>query len=112
MPSHTQTLPAAPRATTPRVYNKHKGAPADAVYIGRGSQWGNPYLIGSGLGRDGACDLFAKMVLADPEYVARVKRELKGRNLVCFCKPLRCHGDFLLLLANQDEGVGNGDMGR
>lgn len=28
----------------PRVWNKHhKNAPADAVYIGRGSPWGNPF---------------------------------------------------------------------
>lgn len=33
-----------------RVLNKHHaGIPADAVYIGRGSKWGNPFR----LGRDG-----------------------------------------------------------
>jgi hypothetical protein len=91
---------------TPRVYNKHKGAPPDAVYIGRGSPWGNPFVLGKDGDRNGVCDLFAKLVLADPEYQERVKRELKGKNLVCFCKPLRCHGDFLLLLANQEPDVG------
>jgi hypothetical protein len=30
-----------------RVINKHlAGVPADAVYIGRGSKWGNPVRIG------------------------------------------------------------------
>jgi hypothetical protein len=30
-----------------RVLNKHKaGVPAGAVYIGRGSKWGNPFRIG------------------------------------------------------------------
>lgn len=26
--------------------------------------------------------------------------ELKGKKLRCFCKPKRCHGDFLARLAN------------
>jgi hypothetical protein len=31
-----------------KVLNKHAvGIPADAVYIGRGSKWGNPFKIGS-----------------------------------------------------------------
>lgn len=29
-------------------------------------------------------------------------RELKGKTLGCFCKPLRCHGDFLAMLANDE----------
>ena len=30
-----------------RVLNKHEvGVPAGAVYIGRGSKWGNPFRIG------------------------------------------------------------------
>lgn len=30
-----------------RVLNKHAaGVPAGAVYIGRGSKWGNPFKIG------------------------------------------------------------------
>ena len=30
-----------------RVLNKHRaGVPAGAVYIGRGSKWGNPFRIG------------------------------------------------------------------
>jgi hypothetical protein len=37
----------------PRVYNKHHGnAPADAVYIGRGSPYGNRFVIGE----HGDCD--------------------------------------------------------
>lgn len=30
----------------PKLYNRKTGAPADAVYIGRGSAWGNPFPIG------------------------------------------------------------------
>lgn len=37
-----------------------------------------------------------------PELVEKIKRELKGKNLACFCpldKP--CHADVLLKIANQ-----------
>jgi hypothetical protein len=30
----------------------------------------------------------------------RALDELRGRDLVCFCAPLPCHGDLLLRLAN------------
>jgi len=40
----------APAAVLPRILNKHThGIPAGAVYIGRGSPWGTPFVIG----RDG-----------------------------------------------------------
>lgn len=29
--------------------------------------------------------------------------ELRGKDLVWFCGPLACHGDFLLQLANADS---------
>lgn len=37
----------------PRVYNKHhSNAPADAIYVGRGSPWGNRFIIGEHGDRD------------------------------------------------------------
>lgn len=39
---------------------------------------------------------------ADPEFVKRVRRELKDQILGCWCKPLACHGDVLARIA--DEG--------
>ena len=39
--------------TAPRVYNKHPGdAPADAIYFGRGSSYGNRFVIGEDGARD------------------------------------------------------------
>lgn len=29
-----------------------------------------------------------------------VKQHLKGKDLVCYCAPLACHGDILLEIAN------------
>lgn len=83
-----------------KVLNKHKaGEPAGAVYIGRGSKWGNPFRIG----RDGdRATVIAKHErwLSDRHDLLRVLDELRGRDLLCFCAPLPCHGELLLRLAN------------
>ena len=43
------------------VLNKHKvGMPAGAIYIGRGSPWGNPFVIGEHGTRDEVCDKFKR----------------------------------------------------
>jgi hypothetical protein len=31
----------------------------------------------------------------------RVKKELRGKHLVCFCAPKACHADTLLRIANE-----------
>ncbi|MDW9481835.1 DUF4326 domain-containing protein [Sinorhizobium meliloti] len=81
------------------VLNKRlHGVPEGAVYIGRGSRWGNPFRIGPDGTRD---DVIAK-------YVEWYKTsgldahlgEIRGRNIVCWCAPQRCHGNFLLARAN------------
>lgn len=33
------------------------------------------------------------------------KVELKGKNLVCFCAPKPCHGDYLLAICNVDDTI-------
>ena len=81
----------------PRVHNKHHGsAPSDAVYIGRGSSWGNPFVIGQHGTRGEVIALFKDRVLPQLDVSA-----LKGKHLVCFCKPAACHGDLLFEKANR-----------
>ena len=37
----------------PKVLNKYKdGVPTNAVYIGRPSKWGNPFVIGKEVSRE------------------------------------------------------------
>ena len=85
----------------PKVYNKHyAGVPDDAVCIERTTEWGNPFPVRDGRTRDQAIDAFREWALSDPDYVRAVKRELSGKDLVCCCKPKRCHGDVLLEIAN------------
>jgi Domain of unknown function (DUF4326) len=90
-----------------RVLNKHKaGRPADAVYIGRGSKWGNPFRIGPDGDRATVIAKYERW-LRDQHHLLRALDELRGRDLVCFCAPARCHGDLLLRLANasRDERI-------
>jgi len=81
---------------SPKVYNKYKNPPKDAVYVGRGSPWGNPFVIGKDGNRDDVCDKFRDEVLPNLDVTS-----LKGKDLVCFCSPQRCHADDILKKANQ-----------
>ena len=86
-----------------KVHNTyHRTAPSDAVYIGRGSPFGNPFVIGKDGNRDDVCDKYEDMLMGNPQLLSLVKQELKGKDLVCFCKPKRCHGDTLLRVANEE----------
>lgn len=84
-----------------KVLNKHKDMiPSDAVYIGRPSKWGNPFYVNGRRSRHEAVGLYREYLSHHPELRAAAKKELKGKNLVCFCAPLECHGDVLLEIAN------------
>jgi hypothetical protein len=95
----------------PKVYNKHhKDAPADAVYVGRPSKWGNPYTHLPGNpggaesimgGRALAISLYEEYLHLRPEILDAAKQELRGKDLVCWCAPLACHADILLRIANE-----------
>jgi hypothetical protein len=83
-----------------KILNKHAvGTPAGAVYIGRGSKWGNPFKIGQ---HDDRAAVIAKHEawLRDQHDLLRSIGELRGKDLMCFCAPAACHGDLLLRLAN------------
>ena len=81
------------------VLNKHKhGIPAGAVYIGRGSKWGNPFVIGRDGDRDAVCDKHKQHLwnqIQSGKVTVADLLALKGKDLVCFCAPHRCHGHTL-----------------
>lgn len=87
----------------PHVYNRLSGpvAPAGSVYIGRPSKWGNPFVIGKDGTREQVIDKYVKYILLNPSLYIAAKRELRGKDLVCFCAPEACHGDVLLEIANE-----------
>jgi hypothetical protein len=84
--------------------------PEGAVYVGRLPNglggWGNPYIVGEHQTRQQAVDNFRRaLVDGRLQYsVAKVRRELAGRDLACWC-PLDqpCHADVLLDLANRPQ---------
>lgn len=71
------------------------------VYIGRPGPWGNPFHIGADGTREEVVEKYAAWLIDQPELVAKVKRELKGKVLACWCSPKLCHGDILAEIANE-----------
>ena len=87
----------------PRVLNKYKDTiPSNAVYIGRGSPYGNPFVIGPDGDRDEVIQKYIDMLMKDVTLAEKAQTELKGKDLVCFCAPKACHGDVLLEIANHE----------
>lgn len=74
------------------IVNKYKDKYEQ--YGGRGSMFGNPFVIGVDGTRDEVCDMyedyFLKRVEQDVEFRASVL-ELVGKTVGCFCVPKRCH---------------------
>jgi hypothetical protein len=102
MTIRTPILLTIPTLSTPRVWNKHhRNAPADAIYIGRGSPWGNPFVIGKDGTREEVIRKYEEDVMRSPATQQLIREHLRGKHLVCFCSPKPCHGDVLLRIANE-----------
>lgn len=85
----------------PQVYNKRdKDIPAGAVYVGRPTKWGNPYVIGKDGSRADVIEKFEEALLLDDVGMDHLE-ELRGKDLVCWCAPLPCHADVLMKYANR-----------
>ncbi len=85
----------------PQVWNKRdRHTPPDAVYVGRPTKWGNPFVIGKDGTRKQVISRYEDWVCAGIEVGDLNLAELRGKDLVCWCAPLACHGDVLLRLAN------------
>ena len=99
--------------------------PPNTTYVGRGSRWGNRYYVGSHeawaciegcyeLGK--ACGhtsfkhistnytreetIILYMDYFDGTGLDQYLETLRGKDLACWCAPLDCHADYLLMLAN------------
>lgn len=77
------------------------------IYIGRGSKWGNPYSHKYGTAakfivetREEAIRLYEEWFFSQSGLLELARKELKGKILGCYCKPLACHGDFLVRIVN------------
>lgn len=78
------------------VVNKYKEK--YDVYIGRGSLWGNPFIIGEHGTREEVIAqykiYFDDKILNDPKFKEETLK-LNGKKLGCFCAPKPCHGDII-----------------
>lgn len=82
--------------------------PRNAVKVDRTSRWGNPWKVGdkppygsTPMTAEQAVAEYRRLLDMKPEMKARVKAELRGRDLACWCKPdAPCHADVLLEVAN------------
>lgn len=93
---------ATSRSGMPRVLNrKTSGIPPGAVYVGRGSKWGNPYKIKDGYTREEVIRNYELSIVPVFDMDVLID-ELRGKDLVCWCAPKGCHADILLRLANED----------
>ena len=69
------------------------------VYIGRGSRWGNRFVIGKDGDRNEVIEKYRVWLwneIKEGRVSKKDLRELKNKKLGCFCKPLACHGDVLM----------------
>jgi len=93
--------------------------PEGAVYVGRPSKWGNHYGVSGVTTAAKAVEMYLDLIdrvshstvnplmlhdglgVWDRDIYANIRRDLAGRDLVCWC-PLDqpCHADLLLYLAN------------
>lgn len=70
------------------------------IFIGRPSKWGNPFRMGKDGTRKEVIDKYAHWIKQQPDLM-RSLPTLKGKILGCYCKPHKCHGDILALLADE-----------
>ncbi|HEY3559693.1 MAG TPA: DUF4326 domain-containing protein [Kribbella sp.] len=114
------------RVSPQRIQRKRtKGwrMPDGAKYVGRGADWGNPYVVGNmvtittpsiynskpgeqylyatEITREFAVMLYRVWVESRPSLVEQIRRELGGKDLACWCRlDQPCHADVLLEIAN------------
>jgi hypothetical protein len=85
--------------------------PRNAVYVGRNGSlcgWGNPFIVGDllnggNMSAQETVDQFRRALVEGRLQfnVAKVRAELAGKDLACWCKLSDpCHADVLLELAN------------
>lgn len=72
------------------------------IFIGRPTQWANPFHIGPDGTRREVNAKFFKRVARYPGLL-RAVWSLRGQALGCRCAPLPCHGDVLARLANVEH---------
>lgn len=77
--------------------------PANTVYVGRPTVWGNPFHVGKQGAAAECVRAYERWLMTQmPQLLLDIRQELRGKNLCCWC-PLDqpCHADVLLRIANE-----------
>ena len=75
--------------------------PPNTVSVTRPGKWGNAHVVRPGITAQEAVDLYRRDVTMRAGTIGRIRDELRGKNLACFCKlDQPCHADVLLEIAN------------
>lgn len=87
------------------VVNKYKSPDSKGTYIGRPSPYGNPYPVKAFnnfavFARNLSVVKHLFYIILNPEVILKIQEELKEKELICFCSPLKCHGEILALISN------------
>jgi len=74
--------------------------PPNAVYVGRPTKWGNPF-TGKNAVHNFELMILSKLSKDNGDFKNKL-RELKGKDLACWCPLNRaCHADVLIKYVNQ-----------
>jgi len=86
--------------------------PDDAIRVGHGTRWGNPWRMGDRVAmpeHEGSLAVTGELAVAlfvahvtENGLLDEIVEELRGHDLVCWCKTGQvCHGEWLLEVANR-----------
>ena len=96
--------PLRPPCRVQRTRRKGGGMPAESVYVGRPSKWGNPYHGDGPFDHAHVAACYRSFVMRPEKaaFRAEVRAELMGKDLACWCAlDQPCHADVLLEIANE-----------
>ncbi len=76
------------------------------IYIGRGTIWGNPFIIGKHGDRSKVIEKYKNHIFDNNNLLGKL-HQLYNKVLGCYCKPLQCHGDILCDILNKKIWIRN-----
>jgi hypothetical protein len=88
---------------TTQIVNRHKES--FDIYIGRGTPFGNPFIIGVHGNREEVIAKYKQWfyMQLDNDYFKKQVLNLKDKTLGCSCKPLSCHGDVIVEYLDKED---------
>lgn len=84
-----------------KVVNKRKEP--FTIYVGRGSIFGNPFIIDRDGTRDEVIEKYEAYARATPYLLKAIKSLPEDAILGCYCSPNKCHGDVIIKLWSEEH---------